>query len=243
MSTKLKNIETSHIKPSGAKIAETILLPGDPLRAKFIAENYLEDVVQFNEIRGMLGYTGTYQGQPISVMGTGMGNPSMGIYSWELINVFGVKNLIRIGSAGSIQDSIDLYDIVLAMGVSTDSNYGHQYQIPGQYSITASFELLEQAKKIAEGKGQPIHVGNVLSSDFFYNADPKAFRKWSEFGVLCAEMEAASLYLNASQAGVKALCILTISDHIFKGEKTTQEERQTSFTKMIEIALELSLEI
>jgi len=232
--------ETPHIKPNGAEIAETILLPGDPLRAKFIAETYLEDVVQFNEVRGMLGYTGTYQGKRISVMGTGMGTPSMSIYSWELIHVFGVKNLIRIGSAGAIQDHLNLYDIVFAMGASTDSNYGHQYHIPGHYSITASFELLEKAKKVADEKGQPVHVGNVLSSDIFYNADPEALKKWSEMGILCAEMEAAGLYMNAAHAGVNAMCILTVSDHIFRQEQTTQEERQTSFTKMMEIALELA---
>lgn len=234
------NKETPHIKPNGAEIAETILLPGDPLRAKFIAETYLEDVVQFNEVRGMLGFTGTYKGKRISVMGTGMGAPSMGIYSWELINVFGVKNLIRIGSAGSIQDDLNLYDIVFAMGSSTDSNYGQQFHLPGNYSVTASFELLEKAKKVADAKNQPVRVGNVLSSDVFYNADETAMNKWSEMGVLCAEMESAALYQNAARAGVNALCILTISDHIFKHEQTTQEERQTSFTKMMEIALELA---
>lgn len=232
--------ETPHIKPNGAEIAETILLPGDPLRAKFIADNYLEDVIQFNEIRGMLGFTGTFKGKRISVMGTGMGIPSMSLYSWELIHVFGVKNLVRIGSAGSIQDDLNLYDIVLAMGSSTDSNYSHQFHIPGQYSITASFELLEKAKKIADEKGHKVRVGNVLSSDVFYNADPDALKKWSEMGILCAEMESAGLYLNAAHAGVNALCILTISDHIFKEEKTTPEERQTAFTKMMEIALELA---
>ena len=232
--------ETPHIKPNGVEIAETILLPGDPLRAKFIAENFLEDVVQFNEVRGMLGYTGTYNGKKISVMGTGMGTASMGIYSWELINIFGVKNLIRIGSAGSIQDDLNLYDIVFAMGSATDTNYAHQFNLPGQYSITASFELLEKAKKVADAKGYPVRVGNVLSSDIFYNADETAIQKWSEMGVLCAEMESAGLYLNAARAGVNALCILTISDHIFKHEQTTQLERQTAFTKMMEIALELA---
>lgn len=232
--------ETPHIKPNGVEIAETILLPGDPLRAKFIAENFLEDVVQFNEVRGMLGYTGTYNGKKISVMGTGMGTASMGIYSWELINIFGVKNLIRIGSAGSIQDDLNLYDIVFAMGSATDTNYAHQFNLPGQYSITASYELLEKAKKVADAKGYPVRVGNVLSSDIFYNADETAIKKWSEMGVLCAEMESAGLYLNAARAGVNALCILTISDHIFKHEQTTQLERQTAFTKMMEIALELA---
>lgn len=232
--------ETPHIKPNGVEIAETILLPGDPLRAKFIAENFLEDVVQFNEVRGMLGYTGTFNGKKISVMGTGMGTASMGIYSWELINIFGVKNLIRIGSAGSIQDDLNLYDIVFAMGAATDTNYAHQFNLPGQFSITASFDLLEKAKKVADAKGYPVRVGNVLSSDVFYNADETAIQKWSEMGVLCAEMESAGLYLNAARAGVNALCILTISDHIFKHEQTTQMERQTAFTKMMEIALELA---
>ncbi|KMY55837.1 purine-nucleoside phosphorylase [Bacillus sp. FJAT-27231] len=238
--SSIEHKETPHIKPNGAEIAETILLPGDPLRAKFIAETYLEDVIQFNEIRGMLGFTGTYKGKRISVMGTGMGTPSMSIYSWELINVFGVKNLIRVGSAGAIQDHLNLYDIVFAMGSSTDSNYGHQYNLPGHYSITASFELLEKAKKAADQQGQKVHVGNVLSSDIFYNADPTALQKWSDMGILCAEMESAGLYMNAAHAGVNALCILTISDHIFRHEQTTQEERQTAFTKMMEIALELA---
>ncbi|MEI0735849.1 purine-nucleoside phosphorylase [Paenibacillus sp. JTLBN-2024] len=232
--------ETPHIKPNGAEIAETILLPGDPLRAKFIAETYLEDVVQFNEIRGMLGYTGTYKGKRLSVMGTGMGTPSMSLYSWELIHVFGVKNLIRIGSAGAIQDHLHLNDIVLAMGSSTDSNYMHQFNVPGHYSITASFDLLEKAKKIADEKGQKVHVGNVLSSDIFYNVDPTALERWSKMGILCAEMESAGLYLNAAYAGVNALCILTVSDHIFRHEFLSAEERQTSFTNMMEIALELA---
>lgn len=232
--------ETPHIKPNGAEIAETILLPGDPLRAKFIAETYLENPVQFNEVRGMLGYTGTYKGKKISVMGTGMGVPSIGIYSWELINVFGVKNLIRIGSAGALQDNLNLYDIVFGMGASTNSNYASQFNLPGQYAVTASYELLEKAKKTADEKGQKVHIGNILTSDTFYNADKSAAGKWKDMGVLCIEMEAAALYLNAAQAGVNALCILTISDHIFRAEETTSEERQTSFTKMMEIALELA---
>ncbi|MFS0654800.1 purine-nucleoside phosphorylase [Bacillus sp. 179-C3.3 HS] len=236
----MKHKETPHIKPNGAEIAETILLPGDPLRAKFIAETYLEDVIQFNEVRGMLGYTGSFKGKRISVMGTGMGTASMGIYSWELIHVFGVKNLIRIGSAGAIQDHLNLYDIVFALGSSTDTNYGHQYNLPGNYSITASFDLLEKAKKVADEQGQKVHIGNVLSSDIFYNADATALQKWSDMGILCAEMESAGLYMNAAHAGVNALCILTISDHIFRHEQTSQEERQTAFTKMMDIALELA---
>jgi purine-nucleoside phosphorylase len=236
--TELK--ETAHIKPNGVEIAETILLPGDPLRAKFIAETYLEDVVQFNSVRNMFGYTGTYNGKKISVMGTGMGMPSMSLYSWELIHVFGVKNLIRIGSCGAIQDHLNLYDIVFAMGASTDSHYVHQYNLPGHYSNIASFSLLEKAKKVADEKGLPVHVGNVLSSDIFYHADPTAVEKWSKMGILSVEMETAGLYMNAAYAGVNALTILTVSDHIFKNEQTTSEERETAFTNMMEIALKLA---
>jgi len=231
--TELK--ETAHIKPNGVEIAETILLPGDPLRAKFIAETYLEDVVQFNSVRNMFGYTGTYNGKKISVMGTGMGMPSMSLYSWELIHVFGVKNLIRIGSCGAIQDHLNLYDIVFAMGASTDSHYVHQYNLPGHYSNIASFSLLEKAKKVADEKGLPVHVGNVLSSDIFYHADPTAVEKWSKMGILSVEMETAGLYMNAAYAGVNALTILTVSDHIFKNEQTTSEERETAFTNMMEL--------
>ena len=177
------------------------------MRAKFIAETYLEDVVQFNDVRNMLGYTGTFKGKRISVMGTGKGTPSMSLYSWELIHVFGVKNLIRIGSCGAIQDKLNLYDFVFAMGASTELNYVQQYNLPGHYSNTASFALLEKAKKIADEKGLPVHVGNVLSSDFFYNADQIALEKWSKMGILCAEMETAGLYMNAAYAGVNALTI------------------------------------
>ena len=231
--------ETPHIKPNGVEIAETILLPGDPLRAKFIAENFLENPVLFNEVRGMLGYTGEYKGKKVSVMGTGMGTPSMGIYSWELINVFGVKNLIRIGSCGAMQKDIKLYDIILAMGAATNSNYAKQFNLPGEFPITASYELLEKAKKVADEKNCKVHVGNVLSSDVFYSADETATEKWANMGILAEEMETTSLYLNAASAGVKALTILTVSDHMITHEETTQEERQTSFTKMMEIALDL----
>ncbi len=231
--------ETPHIKPNGIEIAETILLPGDPLRAKFIAETFLEKPALFNEVRGMLGYTGEYKGKKISVMGTGMGTPSMAIYSWELINIFGVKNLIRVGSCGAMQNDIKLYDIVLAMGAATNSNYLHQWDLPGQFPITASYELLEKAKKIADEKNYKVHVGNVLSSDVFYNADKTATEKWAKMGILAEEMETTSLYLNAASAGVKALTILTVSDHMITHEQATQEERQTSFTQMVEIALDL----
>ncbi|EZH65718.1 MULTISPECIES: purine-nucleoside phosphorylase [unclassified Geomicrobium] len=232
--------QTAHINPEGKEIAETVLLPGDPLRAKFIADNYLEDVVQFNSVRNMFGYTGTYNGKKISVMGTGMGVPSIGIYSWELINIFGVKNLIRVGSCGALQDDLNLYDIIFAMGASTNSNYVSQYNLPGHYAPVASYELLEKAKNIADEQGQTVHVGNVLTSDTFYNADETAAKKWSDMGILGIEMEAAALYMNAAAAGVNALTILTVSDHVFKQEETTADERQNSFTKMMDIALNLA---
>lgn len=230
--------QTPHINPT-CEIAETILLPGDPLRAKYIADTFLEDVVQFNTVRNMFGFTGTYKGKRISVMGTGMGMPSMGIYSWELINIYGVKNLIRIGSCGALQEHLKLYDVIIGMGASTNSNYASQFQLDGTYSAIASWKLVEKAKKIAEEKNIPTHVGNILSSDIFYSANPDDLMKWKEMGILGVEMEAAALYMNAAKAGVNALCMLTVSDHILTHEETTAEERQTAFTKMMEIALEL----
>lgn len=231
---------TAHIKPEGVEIAETILLPGDPLRAKFIADTFLEDVVQFNGVRNMFGYTGTFKGRKISVMGTGMGMPSIGIYSWELINVYGVKNLIRIGSCGAMQESLGLYDVIIGMGASTNSNYACQYNFQGTYSAIASWELLDKAVKIADSKDIPVTVGNILSSDIFYNADPNAMKPWMDMNILAVEMEAAALYMNAAKGGANALCILTVSDHLITQEETSPEERQTAFTKMMEIALELA---
>lgn len=230
---------TPHIQPQGAPIAETILLPGDPLRAKFIAETYLEDAQQFNQVRGMLGFTGTYQGKEVSVMGTGMGMPSMGIYSWELINVFGVKNLIRVGSCGALRDELNLYDVVIAQGASTDSNYAGQYQLPGTFAPLGSYRLLEQAKRAADEQGARTHVGGVVSSDVFYNANDQVNHRWASMGMLAVEMEAAALYMNAAAAGVDALALFTVSDHIMRQEETTPEERQTAFTQMMEIALSL----
>lgn len=234
---------TAHIKPEGKEIAKTVLLPGDPLRAKFIAENYLEDVVEFNTVRNMFGYTGTYKGKKVSVMGTGMGNPSMGIYSYELIHTFNVENLIRIGSCGAVDKDLELYDIVVAMTSSTNSNYVDQYQIPGSLSIPASWDLLKRVDRIAEERNYPIHVGNVLSSDIFYNADQNAIHQWHKAGILGVEMESTALYLNALFAKVKAICILTVSDHVYKEEVTTPEERQNSFTKMMDLALDLAAEL
>lgn len=230
---------TPHIDPKGVDIAETILLPGDPLRAKFIAETYFDDIRCFNEVRNMLGFTGTYRGRPVSVMGTGMGIPSISLYSYELIHFFGVKNLIRVGSCGAMQENMELYDVVIAQGASTDSNYLQQFNLPGSWAPLSSYRLLEHAKRIADERGQRTHVGNVLSSDLFYGADPDAMGKWMKMGILAAEMESAGLFANAAAGGVDALGIFTVSDQLVTNAKTTPEERQTAFTGMIEIALEL----
>lgn len=230
---------TPHIDPKGVEIAETILLPGDPLRAKFIAETYLDDASCFNEVRGMLGFTGTYRGQPVSVMGTGMGIPSISLYTYELIHFFGVKNLIRVGSCGAMQEQMELYDVVIAQGASTDSGYLDQFGLPGRWAALSSYRLLERAKRAADERGQRTHVGNVLSSDVFYGADDDALGRWAKMGVLAVEMESAGLFANAAAAGVDALALFTVSDHIVTHAKTTPEERQTAFTAMIEIALEL----
>lgn len=233
-------MSTPHNQAVKGDIAETILLPGDPLRAKFIAETFLENAVQFNAVRNMFGYTGTYKGKKISVMGTGMGCASIGIYSHELIHHYGVKNLIRIGSCGSYSKDLKLFDVILAMGSSTDSNFANQYQLNGTFSATASFELLEKAKKVADEKNIPVVVGDVFSSDIFYSASPDEWKKWEKMGVLAVEMESYALYCNAKYAGVNALTILTVSDSFHFAQQITAEERQNSFTKMMEIALELA---
>lgn len=231
---------TPHNSAVRGDIAETILLPGDPLRAKFIAENFLEDPVQFNTVRNMFGYTGTYKGKKISVMGTGMGVPSIGIYSYELIHFYGVKNLIRVGSCGALQGNLKLYDVIIGMGASTNSSYAHQYGLPGTYSATASWDLIYKAVKVAEEKGIPVHVGNILTSDTFYSADTDSIAKWQSMNIMAVEMESFALYCNAAYAGVNALTILTVSDSIVNKEETTPEEREKSFTRMMEIALELA---
>ena len=236
----MKNIQTPHIKPEGVEIAETILLPGDPLRAKFIADNFLENPVCFNKVRGMLGYTGTFKGKKISVMGTGMGPGSIGIYSYELIKFFGVKNLIRIGTCGSLQRDVNIYDVILAMASSTDTNYMHQYNLPGQLSLHASYDLLSKSHEIAKEKNINVHVGNILSTDIFYSEDKKSIDNWKKMGILAVEMESVALYANAIALGANALTILTVSDSLITGEETTPEERQTAFTKMVEIAMELA---
>lgn len=229
-----------HIGAKKGDIAETILLPGDPLRAKWIAETFFENPKCFNEVRGMYGYTGTYKGKRISTMGTGMGLPSISIYANELIKEFGVKNLIRVGSAGSYQKDIKIRDVVLAMAASSTSGVNELRFGGADYAPTADFGLFMKAVEVAKAKNIPIKAGNVLSSDEFYEDNIKAYIKWSKFGVLCVEMEAAGLYTVAAKHNVRALAILTISDSLVTGEQTTSKERETTFKNMIEIALELA---
>jgi purine-nucleoside phosphorylase len=228
-----------HIMAEEGSIAETVLLPGDPMRAKFIAENYLEDAKCYNTVRGMYGYTGTYKGKRISVQGTGMGLPSHSIYVNELIRFYGAKRLIRIGSAGSMNDDVNVRDIVLAQSASTNSGINKRRFNGMDYAPTANFELLLKAYNKAMEKGANIKVGNVLSSDLFYDDTNGSIKLWADYGCLAIEMETAELYTVAAKYGVEALSILTISDHVFKGEETTPEERETTFTQMMEIALEL----
>ena len=233
-------MSTPHNSAVLGQVAETVLLPGDPLRAKFIAENFLEDVEQFNTVRNMYGFTGSYNGKKVSVMGSGMGCPSIGIYSYELIHNYGVKNLIRVGSCGAYSPDLKLYDIILAIGASTDSNYAAQYELPGIYSATASWELLSKAKKIADENNIETFVGNIVSSDIFYHDNPENWKKWAKMGCLAAEMETYALYCNANRAGVNALTILTVSDSIAHQTETTSEQREKGFTDMMKIALELA---
>jgi len=231
---------TPHNSAIKGNIAETVLLPGDPLRAKFIAENFLQNVEQFNAVRNMFGYTGTYNGKKVSVMGTGMGCASIGIYSYELIHMYGVKNLIRVGSCGAYDGNLKLYDIVLAIGASTDTNFANQYDLPGTFSATASWELLSKAKKAADDSNIYTVVGNIVSSDVFYHDNPDDWKRWAKMGILAAEMETYALYCNASRAGVNALTILTVSDSIVNKTDTTPEQREKGFKEMMKIALELA---
>ncbi len=234
---------TPHINAAPGDFAKTVLLPGDPLRAKFIAENFLTDAKLINNVRGAQGYTGTFDGVTVSVMASGMGMPSMGIYSYELYNIFGVENILRVGSAGSMNPQVHLRDIVLGMGACTNSAYASQYGLPGTFAPIANFSLLETAAKLARERNLPFHVGNLLSSDTYYTDEShlssaqKSTALWGGMGVLAVEMEAAALYMNAAKCGKKALAICTVSDHLLTGEVTTAEERQTSFTAMMELAL------
>ena len=236
----MTNIPTAHNSAKAGDFAKTVLMPGDPLRAKYIAETYLENPRQVNAVRNMFGYTGTYKGKEISVMGGGMGMPSIGIYSYELFNFYDVDQVIRIGSAGALQDNIKLMDVVIGMGACTDSNYAYQYGLPGTFAPIADYELLNRAVETAKRQGTNVVVGNVLSSDVFYNAMSNVNDLWRDMGVLAVEMEAAALYMNAAKAGKKALCMLTISDHLYTGESLSAEDRQLGFGKMMEIALELA---
>ena len=232
------NTPTPHIGAKRGEIAETVIMAGDPLRAKFMAENFLENPVQFNNIRGMLGFTGTHQGKRVSVMGHGMGIASIGIYTYELFNFYDVKTIIRVGSAGSINMDLNVGDLCIAMGACTNSSYAMQYELPGTFAPIADFDLLRGAANAADKFGYRYKVGNVMSSDTFYTENAHN-DKWINMGVLAVEMEAAALYMNAARAGKRALTILTISDHILKGEATTAEERQTTFTKMMDVAFSL----
>jgi purine-nucleoside phosphorylase len=229
---------TPHIGAKFGEIAETVIMAGDPLRAKFMAEKFLENPVQFNQVRGMLGFTGIYKGKRVSVMGHGMGMPSIGIYTYELYNFYGVKTIIRVGSAGSINMDLHIGDIAIAMGACTNSNYVHQYELPGTYAPIADFGLVRAAAEACERFGYNYKVGNVFSSDTFYSDNPQN-DKWIKMGVLAVEMEIAALYMNAARSGNKALGICTISDHILTDEATTAEERQTTFTHMMDVAFSL----
>lgn len=232
----MAKVPTPHIGAREGEIADRVIMAGDPLRAKFMAERFLENPVQYNAVRGMLGFTGTYKGKRVSVQGHGMGMPSIGIYSYELFNFYGVKRIIRTGSAGSINAGVKMGDVVIGMGSCTDSNYASQYGLPGTFAPIADFGLVRAAVEKAEELGVCYKVGNILASDFFYGDDADSWKQWQKMGVLAVEMEAAALYMNAARCGGEALCICTISDSLVTGEACSAEERQTSFTNMMDIA-------
>lgn len=240
---------TPHINARPADFAKTVLMPGDPLRAKFIAENFLLDAKLVNNVRGIHGYTGTYNGTPVSVMASGMGMPSIGIYSYELFNFFGVDNIIRVGSAGGMSEAVRVRDIIIAQGACTDGNYAHTFNLPGTFAPIADFKLLKTAVEKADRLSLKYKVGNVLSSDVFYNDNegiPENMTStalWGKMGVLGVEMEAAALYMNAARSGKSALAILTVSDHLLTGESLSAEERQNSFTDMMTLSLETAVSL
>lgn len=237
-------IPTPHISAKKEDIAKTVLMPGDPLRAKFIAETFLESPVLVNNVRGVQGHTGTWKGVPVTVMASGMGIPAIGIYSWELYNFYDVDNIIRIGSAGAMRDDLKLMDIVAGQGACTDSNFAHQFELNGTFAPIADYTLLSNCVETAKEKGIDMKVGNILSSDNFYspsNCDDST--KWRDMGVMAVEMEAAGLYMNAARAGKRALCICTISDHLYRSEALSSEQRQLSLTQMIEIALDTAVKM
>ncbi len=229
---------TAHIGAKYGEIAEIVFMAGDPLRAKFMAERYLENPVQYNNVRGMLGFTGTYKGKRVSIQGHGMGIPSIGIYSYELFNFYGVKTIVRVGSAGAIVPDLKIGDVVIAAGACTNSNYGDQFSLPGTFAPIADYKLVNKAASVAEELGIKYKVGNILSSDTFYD-DSQSLVVWQKMGVLAVEMEASGLYMNAARSGNQALTICTISDCPLSGEFSTAEERQTGFTNMMDVALGL----
>ncbi|MBR1974944.1 MAG: purine-nucleoside phosphorylase [Clostridia bacterium] len=234
------SVPTPHISAKLGDFADTVLMPGDPLRAEFIAKNYLENAVLVNNVRGVQGYTGYYKGKRVSVMASGMGQPSIGIYSYELYHFYNVKTIIRVGSCGSFSPELHARDIIIAMGACTNGNYASQYNLPGTFSPIADFGLVRKAAEECDKMGVNYRVGNILSSDMFYD-DANSGMQWAKMGVLGVEMESAALYCNAARAGKKALCICTVSDSfIYPEENTTAEERQISFTKMMEIALNIA---
>lgn len=234
---------TAHINASPEDFAKTVLMPGDPLRAKLISEKYLENAKLVNNVRGVQGYTGTYKGIPVSVMASGMGMPSMGIYSYELFNFFGVENIIRIGSAGALNTDIHVRDVVIGMGCSTDSNFAANYNLPGTLAPLCSYKLMNACVECAKQIGATYHVGNLLSSDIFYGDDETANDRWAKMGIMAIEMEGAALYMNAARLNKNALVICTVSNHIITGEETTADERQNSFGEMITLALETALKL
>ena len=227
---------TPHIGAKYGEIAETVIMSGDPLRAQFMAEHFLDNPVLFNKVRGMLGFTGTYKGKRVSVMGHGMGVPSMAIYSYELFNFYGVKKIIRVGSAGSMNPDLHIGDLMLAQGACTNSNYASQFQLSGTFAPIADFDMLRAAVEKAEELGYNYKVGNIYSSDIFYDENSGATAQWQKMGVLAVEMESAALYMNAARYGGRALCLCTISDSLVTGEATTAEQRQNSFTHMMDVA-------
>ncbi len=243
MENAMKNYPTPHINARPEDFAKTVLMPGDPLRSKFIAENFLERARLINNVRGIQGYTGEYKGERVSVMASGMGMPSIGIYSYELYNFFGVENIMRIGSLGAMSERVKLRDIVMGMGASTTTNFAVQYGLEGTFAPICDFKMMSMAIEEAERIGASYHVGNILSTDIFYNADPTASKKWEELGILGVEMEAAALYMNAAKAGRRALAICTVSDHLLTGESLDSEARQNSFTEMMEIALNVAIRL
>ena len=232
---------TPHIDSTPDKIARTVLMPGDPKRAEYTSNKFLENAVLFNDVRGVHGYTGTWKGVPVSVMASGMGMPSIGIYSYELYNAFGVENIIRIGSSGSMCEDVKVRDIVIGMGACTDSSYGCRFGLDGIFAPICDYSLLEKTVEISRQKKLNIHVGNLLSSDFFYDDDPERKTAWKKMGVLAVEMEAAALYINAARAGKRALAICTVSDSDTYGDMLSAEERETTFDEMIELALDVAI--